>query len=383
MKPQSPAFTGPKLSEGAVDFLPHPSAVYKARQIPFVKKETLTNNMVGDFSLYSNGTTSIDAVNSNTDCKLMVTETIPREMAGDQYCPPTLHGYYKSGEHGQHHIQTFPDARTTHASEYLNDYIPTRLERDNPTDEVPIIKSAMSFTNNALYSTDIDHMNSEVLFQEREVILEAEKDNELPCFNECDLIDHIPVREHSESTTPRTDCDSRAQVQFTEHCESPCRKSRHSIDNKKTHRRSRTVERDSCGRGRSHKKRSKSQDTGTMTRESRHSDMDEASPEKQISRVKKGLGDMQDLLRQLKTASCKSSVRVRKLVAEMEDVLSLCLPGSGMLNWQTEVDLAMQPLRTENANLRRSGKFIFCCTKMFIFSYQLNMVGRPHTKTLN
>ena len=52
-------------------------------------------------------------------------------------------------------------------------------------------------------------------------------------------------------------------------------------------------------------------------------------------------------------ASVGKDGEVSRLVGDMEDTLNTALPAIGSLDWQTELDLALQPLRSENADLRR------------------------------
>ena len=80
--------------------------------------------------------------------------------------------------------------------------------------------------------------------------------------------------------------------------------------------------------------------------------------EKETSALKEGLHKLQRLTRDLKmVTNTKGTVKVKRLARELDDTLKMVLPGTGDLSWQTELDLAMQPLRNENAQLRRC----VCC----------------------
>lgn len=81
--------------------------------------------------------------------------------------------------------------------------------------------------------------------------------------------------------------------------------------------------------------------------------------EKKCSAAKNHLHTLTYLLKELKTLSGMAGHsepgqgEIGRLVSEMEQTVSLLLPRFMTLSWQTEIDLAMLPLRSENAQLRR------------------------------
>ena len=81
--------------------------------------------------------------------------------------------------------------------------------------------------------------------------------------------------------------------------------------------------------------------------------------EKKCSTARSHLHTLSYLLKELKTVSdiaghsATGHGEIGRLVGEMEQTVSSLLPGVTTLSWQTEIDLAMLPLRSENAQLRR------------------------------
>ena len=81
--------------------------------------------------------------------------------------------------------------------------------------------------------------------------------------------------------------------------------------------------------------------------------------EKKCSTARSHLHTLSYLLKELKTVSgiaghsATGQGEIGRLVGEMEQTVSSLLPGVTTLSWQTEIDLAMLPLRSENAQLRR------------------------------
>ena len=81
--------------------------------------------------------------------------------------------------------------------------------------------------------------------------------------------------------------------------------------------------------------------------------------EKKCAATKSHLHTLTYLLKELKTVAVTTGHsetthgEIDRLVREMEKTVSSLLPGVTALSWRTEVDLAMLPLRSENAQLRR------------------------------
>ena len=76
--------------------------------------------------------------------------------------------------------------------------------------------------------------------------------------------------------------------------------------------------------------------------------------EKKCTATKSHLHTLTYLLKELKTVAVTTGHgEIDRLVREMEKTVSSLLPGVTALSWKTEIDLAMLPLRSENAQLRR------------------------------
>ena len=84
--------------------------------------------------------------------------------------------------------------------------------------------------------------------------------------------------------------------------------------------------------------------------------------EKKCTATKSHLHTLTYLLKELKMVAMTTGHsesthgEIDRLVREMEKTVSSLLPGVTALSWRTEIDLAMLPLRSENAQLRRWGK---------------------------